>query len=275
MPPIAARTALAPLGAPTGDHLDIATQWMAELPDAVAEAVREPAGAASLVHLLLLSRNPADRARQLDLLRSNLNPALFGELARLEPAASTLDASHRLTVVELALPALRQMSPAQYARFLSTTTSLIESDGQIDLFEYALQKMMVRHLDPQFRPARRRPHQYYALRPLREDCAVLLSLLAHVGHEDEAAIAKAFQRGAAGLQGADDSMRLLPPAQCNLAGLDTALERLGQAVPPIKKAVLQACAETVAADGMMDPREAELLRAIADSLDCPLPPWAT
>ncbi|HWM26388.1 MAG TPA: hypothetical protein VNP98_16350 [Chthoniobacterales bacterium] len=32
------------------------------------------------------------------------------------------------------------------------------------------------------------------------------------------------------------------------------------------------CAETVAADGIIQGREAELLRAIADSLDCPIPP---
>jgi hypothetical protein len=32
-------------------------------------------------------------------------------------------------------------------------------------------------------------------------------------------------------------------------------------------------AETVAYDGKIQPREAELLRAIADALDCPIPPF--
>jgi uncharacterized tellurite resistance protein B-like protein len=59
---------------------------------------------------------------------------------------------------------------------------------------------------------------------------------------------------------------------CALAKVDAALERLNQASPRIKKDLLNACAETVAADGVIEEREAELLRAIADTLDCPIPP---
>jgi uncharacterized tellurite resistance protein B-like protein len=57
-----------------------------------------------------------------------------------------------------------------------------------------------------------------------------------------------------------------------LSQVDAALERLSQAVPQIKKNVLEACAEVVAADGVIQEVEAELLRAVADTLDCPIPP---
>jgi uncharacterized tellurite resistance protein B-like protein len=68
-------------------------------------------------------------------------------------------------------------------------------------------------------------------------------------------------------------LRLLPEAECELAQVDAALNRLCQAVPQIKKNVLNACAQTVAADGVIQEMEAELLRAIADTLDCPIPPF--
>jgi hypothetical protein len=55
--------------------------------------------------------------------------------------------------------------------------------------------------------------------------------------------------------------------------VDAALDRLAQAVPSVKKNVLLACAQTVAADGKVLEREAELLRAIAETLDCPIPPF--
>ena len=45
-----------------------------------------------------------------------------------------------------------------------------------------------------------------------------------------------------------------------------------EAVAQIKKNVLNACIETVASDGVIQEDEAELLRAIADTLDCPMPP---
>ena len=40
----------------------------------------------------------------------------------------------------------------------------------------------------------------------------------------------------------------------------------------IKKNLITACAQVVAADGVIVETEAELLRAIADTLDCPIPP---
>jgi tellurite resistance protein len=58
-----------------------------------------------------------------------------------------------------------------------------------------------------------------------------------------------------------------------LPQVDAALNRLNQAVPQIKKSVLNACVQVVAADGVIQEMEAELLRAIADALDCPMPPF--
>jgi hypothetical protein len=58
-----------------------------------------------------------------------------------------------------------------------------------------------------------------------------------------------------------------------LSQVDAALDRLNQAVPQIKKNVLNACALVVAADDVIQEMEAEMLRAIADALDCPIPPF--
>ena len=40
----------------------------------------------------------------------------------------------------------------------------------------------------------------------------------------------------------------------------------------MKRLFLEACVETVSADGTLSVGEAELLRAIAAALDCPVPP---
>ena len=151
---------------------------------------------------------------------------------------------------------------------------LVESDGEIDLFEYVFQKIVLRHLEPHFQQARKPTTQYYAIKPLAGDCAVLLSALAYLGQEEPDQVRFAFQQGANLLSyAAQAELQLLPEEQCELAQVDTALDRLGQAVPQIKKNVLNACAQTVAADGVIQEMEAELLRAIADTLDCPIPPF--
>jgi hypothetical protein len=109
---------------------------------------------------------------------------------------------------------------------------------------------------------------------LARDCGVLLSATAYAGQEDSTELSAAFAKGAESLgQAAHCEIPLLPPDECDLSNIDAALERLSQAVPQIKKNLLGACAQTVAADGVIQQGEAELLRAIADALDCPIPPF--
>jgi len=200
--------------------------------------------------------------------------AVCQETQRLWPEVQAVATRAKLPLVDLALPGLRHLSPAQFQQFRTAVQKLVAADGEIDLFEYVLQKIVLRHLEPQFLPARKPTVQYYALKPLAADCAVLLSALAHLGHEQPDKVAFAFQQGAQPLSyAAQVELHLLPEEQCELAQVDAALNRLCQAVPQIKKNVLNACAQTVAADGVIQEMEAELLRAIADTLDCPIPPF--
>ena len=103
---------------------------------------------------------------------------------------------------------------------------------------------------------------------------MLLSALAHIGSETPEQCEAAFQNGARNLSAyAQAPLVYVAAADCDLSHVDTALNRLNQAVPQIKKSVLSACAQVVAADGVIQEMEAELLRAIADALDCPMPPF--
>ena len=71
----------------------------------------------------------------------------------------------------------------------------------------------------------------------------------------------------------EGAVQLLTGEDRSLARVDEALDQLAQAATTVKRNVLLACAQTVAADGQVLCREAELLRAIADTLDCPMPPF--
>jgi hypothetical protein len=151
---------------------------------------------------------------------------------------------------------------------------LIESDGKIELFEFVLQKIVLRHLTSRFGGARPPVAQYYTLKPLVPDCAVVLSALANVGSSDAGEIQKAFETGTPYLRAPDGAdLALLPCGQCGVDQIDAALNRLTLAVPNIKKNLIEACIHTVGADGVMTESEAELLRAVADTLDCPIPPF--
>jgi Zn-dependent protease with chaperone function len=261
------------LGNPTPLHLKYAEDLRNALPDGLKAAVREPLDAAALIYALLLSRDESLRAKQLDELVGRTSRPVAEKVVALYPDVASTAAHARLPLINLALPALRQLDGSQFSQFSKTLEWLIDSDGEVDLFEFVVQKIVLRHLDPHFNGGGRPVVQYYTLKPLVTDCAVILSALANVGSEDPAEIARAFEAGAPFLHAPENSgLALLSAAQCGIEPLDAALNRLALAVPNIKRNVIEAGAQVVGADGVIQESEAELLRAIADTLDCPIPP---
>jgi hypothetical protein len=96
--------------------------------------------------------------------------------------------------------------------------------------------------------------------------------MAHLSSTRSNDVVKAFAAGAPYLR-VDVPISLLPREQCGIAAIDQALDRLVLAAPIIKKNLLEACAHVDGADGIIHEEEAELLRAIADALECPVPPF--
>lgn len=258
------------IGAPTSKHLDYAADLRSKLPEELVAPAREPMSAVALVYALLLSPDESMRSQQLQQLQPRVDPTIFQVTARLAASTTALVPKHKLPLVFMAMTALRRLSPAQYAQFSQNMQFIINSDEQIDLFEYALQKMVSRHLEANYVPPRKPVVQFYAIKALTTECEVLLSALAYAGQTGQSNIEAAFHEGVDQL--ALPQLKLLKPEACGLNEVDAALERLNMVAAPIKKSILNACARTVAADNEIQDTEAELLRAIADSLDCPIPP---
>ena len=227
-----------------------------------------------MIYALLLSPDDSVRTRQLTELDQKIDHTIYEKTVALYPAVAAVAAHAPLPMVNLALGGLRGMFEEDYVEFAQTLDWLTKSDGKIELFEFVLQKIILRNLSPQFGYGAKTRVQYYALEPLIPDCAVVLSALANVSSGDAVEVQKAFACGRAALTATTDpDLQLLPLDQCGINELDAALNRLALALPVIKKALLTACVEVVGADGVILETEAELLRAIADTLDCPMPPF--
>ncbi len=274
LPPVIKASSVLPnLGNPTPLHLKYAEALRDALPDNLRAAAREPLDATALIYALLLSQDDTLRATQLDGLAGRAPRGVAEKTAALYPDAAQTAAHARLPLINLALPALRELEGSQFSQFSKTLEWLIDSDGEVGLFEFVVQKIVLRHLDSHFNGVRKPVVQYYTLKPLVPDCAVVLSALAYVGSNDPGEIEKAFATGVPFLRAPENSgLGLLPAVQCGIEQIDAALNRLALAVPNIKKNLLEGCAQVVGADGVIQEAEAELLRAVADTLDCPMPP---
>lgn len=261
-----ARAAVETVGTVTPAGLDWARALLAEVSPPLLEAARDPVGARSLVLGLLLDSKPAIRRHQLEVIA--MDPIVEERLRRLEPLLAEVGPESRLALVELAIPALRHLPPDDYTMFRAMLLNVIQADQRIELFEYALARMIERHVDLAFGHVDTAPQRWFRLEPLEVEVRTVLAALAGWGHRDPDLAARAWQRALAELRLRADGS----PPVVSLAELDRALNRLREATPAIRRDILGACAVSVAVDEQLEPIEADLLRAIADALDCPMPP---
>jgi Zn-dependent protease with chaperone function len=262
--------AMAHIGEPSTDHIAYASRLLRSLPAAVTMAAHEPYGARALVYGLLLDRDAMMRREQLRQLEAAADPGVFEETLRLVPTLAGLDRAVRLPVVEIAIPALRTLTTDEYQRFKRNVLMLIRADEQLDLFEWALQRLVLHGLDEHHGDAPRPGPGHRDIATLQAPCEVLLSVLARAGHPDERGAETAFHHAWRVLD--LPGTRLLDEAEAGFGALDGALDELAEALPKAKRRILEAAAACIAADRQVTVAEGELLRAIAASLGVPMPP---
>lgn len=256
----------------SGDaQLAAATSLLAGLPEFSKPALREIHSACALVFALLLSEEESVRESQMAILQPDA--ALQKEIGEMFARRSQLNSAQKISLVDLAIPVLRGLSPEQYGVFNTRVCQLIEADGQIHLFEYTLQKLLLRHLDAAFSGARPQRVQHRSLVPLLPDTGTLLSAIANADDGDSTSLDAAFQAGVSKLGKAAAAFPLARQSSVNLKDFDKALEDLATASLAIKKTILTACSVAVVHDGVVNDTQFELLRAIADTVDCPIPPF--
>ncbi|UCE61191.1 MAG: M48 family metallopeptidase [Phycisphaerales bacterium] len=258
------------VGRPTEAHVQRAAELIEKIPEEVKAAAHEPYGARAVIYAILTDKDPEPRRLQLEQLARHGDPGVNQATKKLLPIVERLDAEVRLPLLDMTMPALRALTLEQYKVFKTNVVELVKADNRIDLFEWVLQRILLRHLEPQFAAAKPPRVIHYALNRLRHECEMLLSVLAYGGHRtvDQARLAFDLATKPLGLL----QMTLLKKERCGLGALGNALDQLAQSAPRLKRQLLTACAECVSADREVTVHEAELLRAIADSLDCPMPP---
>jgi len=262
--------AVGEVGQPREAHIRYAARLVNGLPPAVVSAAHEPHGARAVVYALLLDRKAGPRQAQIAHLSAAADRGVYEETLRLATPVAQLDVRARLPLLDIAMPALRGLTAAQYERFTQNVSELVQADDAVDPFEWSLRRILLHELETHHAnvaPARVRHH---TLAPLQPQCELLLSILAHVGQRDAAAADKAFEQGRRSLnlpQG-----RLRGAAGNGLAALDDALDTLEEAAPRIKRQILLAAVACITADDTVTATEAELLRALSASLGCPMPP---
>ncbi len=254
------------------------------------QAAHDPCLAHLLIYALLLSPDTAIANLQLDELRTNvilpmgkrrrraqtsarsapgLNESTIATVVALVKQLSSSDELHRLALVEIAVPALKQMSAPQYSEFVARVIALIKADRLIELFEWVLHRVLLKELRPHFEDPRPPTIRHKSIEPIANAAATLLTVLATHGHDSDADARAAFAAGAAELE---VSAVWQDIDNHNFGELDQALRELRALAPLQKPKLLKGCAAAVLFDNKINPKEGALLQGISAALDCPLPP---
>ena len=258
------------VGQPSIEHLDYSHNLIANIPDVLKNAAHEPCGARALIYFMVLDKDPEMRKQQLHHLMAHANPGAYQETVKLNLKIDAIENEYRLPLIDMALSSLRQLSKKQYHLFKENLNILIEMDTKISLFEWIIQKIVTHHLDRVFGKKQRMRTKYSSLKKTQNSCATLLSLLCHTGKQHGIDKEHAFDTAKKELDGFD--IQLLDKKKLNLNMLNQALDELAHLKPLEKPLLLKACAACITADQMVTIAESELFRAIADTLDCPMPP---
>ena len=255
---------VASVGRPDAESLASARRRLAHLDARLLDAAHQPCAARALVYGILMGADPASREAQRQVLAHQSLPEVRHELALLEAPLTTLTPGDRLPLIELALPVLRQLSAAQFARFRQCLAGLMAAETAPGPLQWALHRLVLTGIEGE-----RRVRGDRHLGDLAGPLSLLLSTLARAGQDSPEAQAASLDQASRALGVSLDRVGEAPSA----ADLDWALGRLVRLARPERAPLLAAMVCCVEHDGHIAPEEAELLRAVAWTLGCPLPLW--
>ncbi|TVQ74545.1 MAG: hypothetical protein EA363_01580, partial [Balneolaceae bacterium] len=266
---------LAAIGTLDGDQVNRAGQLLAGIPPSLRKAAHEPFGAEALVIALLLADRKTDTAGKPEAaifpawLRNKMEPNMADYSAKLLAELRDGDREWFLPLIELALPTLRHMSEQQYRTFRDTIHSIIMEDEQVSLFEFVLEKLVVHQLDAAFSPIAEPKIRHYHLKTLSTEISVLLSAMAHASGSDTR---QAWDAGIGSISKVvPDGVTLLDENECTPVRLDPVLDEIAASASPVKKYILTALIHSITVDNRVSVEERELLRAISETIDTPIP----
>mgnify|MGYP001180437931 FL=1 len=256
------------------EQLHVAREILSNIDSRIIDAVHDRSGAKVIVGFLLLSSDESIKQKQIFIINDFFGP-MFDDLEVHIQGVSNSPSATKIALMDLCVPSLKNCSENEYDQFCDFIDMLIKTDGHVDLFEYMIQRIIKRHLDKYFgRIKKTGSFRYISLSNVNNECAVILSAMAGVGGAIKTESQVAFNKGSLILENeGSGNLKMLDQKKCGLHEIDQALDALEKCTAKLKKRILVACGTAALSDNYLTCLELELLRAVADSLGTPIPPF--
>ncbi len=278
--PIDPAVLLATIGAPQKKDVTRSATVIREIAEPIVTAAHDAYSARCVAFAMLASDTPDLRLKQKELLSSREGAATLETTAKLLPYVESLKMIFRLPVMEMIQGSLSNLSPQQYSHFRKTVEGLVQLDNKTSLFEFVVRHHLLMHLDRRFEIRRPPRIQFTETKQIPREFELMLSAFASASvtgsvlkdsEPDRAQVLQAYRLAmqVAGFGDAAESRAEL--RSWEVEQLEQCMLRLHRASPDVKKQFLHAAATLIMFDHEITVVEAEFFRAVAESLDCPVP----
>lgn len=275
---------IAAIGSPNLMDVQRSRELIDNLPEAITFAARHPYSARCVAFATLLNDDDSMREQQLKLIRNTEGQQTFDTTMKLVPIVEQLELVYRLPVLEMIQGSLSDLSPPQYTQFRATVESLVRLDNKTSLFEFVVRHHLLMSLDRRFEIQPPPRIRFKKTRDLVSEIEVMLSAFASASitgsvlEDTETPDPETMQHSyrlalqVAGLGDAAKSTAKLK--EWEVEQLERCMQSLQRSSPTVKKQFLEAAAVLITYDHEITVAEAEFFRAVAESLDCPVPVFA-
>jgi hypothetical protein len=243
----------------------VANQILSGIPPEVRSAVRETCSVRAVLYGLFLRVDAEQRAKQEAVLRDNADVFVRARPRELEPVIRKVNLEQRLPILELALPAVRQLSEPEHTRMMTNISGLLKATTPVTLSEWALSYYLQHHSGGTTNIGSAKK----SLLAVQREIEYLLSALAYSDADRHQSAEQAFR---AGLEMLDLDLTLQTKQDLSIAKLQAAAKNLNDLKPLQKPRVLKSFVAVIHSDNVLSPVEVELVRCFADAKNCPLPP---
>ncbi|RLT93250.1 M48 family metallopeptidase [Ketobacter sp.] len=247
----------ASVGRPTPEHVDYAQRLHQQIPPNLQSLAHQQHSADAVLYGLLLLESPEI---------TRLPVALPAESLALRDELTASSALIRLPLLDICLATLKTADAERRQTIIKNSVDLIKLDRKITLSEFVACFLIQQSLSDIKRPQR----SIKSYQPLEPALATLFSALVQVSGDSKDQQADNFQNIMQYYCQRDYSSQLQQPPSPK--GLNQALQQLKRLTPLLKQPVVDACVDCILHDGKAVLKEVELLRAICEALECPLPP---
>lgn len=247
-------------------HIAQAQQLHEAIPAILLTSARNLAAAESIIYGLIINTMESDQPKAITLIHAQRFANAAQQTEDIVNHLRAQPMQQRLPLFEIALSTLEQHEKRERQAIVSTALQLIALDKHYNIYEFIYATLLDKYLIQSKPTFNRSVNSYQKI----ENCiAVLLATVVLAGHTDPDDHEKAFALVIKPFTQKDYRALLQNPP--TLQTLTAALERINKLNSLLKEPLINACVDSILYDNTINTQEADLLRAICERVDCPMP----